>query len=81
MKLGSKKQLLVLLVLVFALGAIIANYLIPVSSKTVACTPDGKERYSIVLGQKSEYDKATAPDTGSDELCQLDSFKVTLHVL
>lgn len=80
MKLGSKKQTLVLIVLVFLLAAVIVNYLVPVSSKTVACTPDGKERYSIILGQKSEYNKAPAPNTSSDELCQLDPFKITLHV-
>lgn len=81
MKLGGKKQSLVLLVLVFVLGVLVANYLVPVSSKTVACTPDGKERYSIILGQKSEYDSAQTADANSDELCQLGPFKATLHVL
>lgn len=81
MRLGSKKQIVFLAVLLVILASILVNYLVPIASKTVACTPDGKERYSILLGQKSEYDSAQASNANSDQLCQLDPFKVSLHIL
>lgn len=81
---SSNKSKLLLVSCIFLLVLVVANIFAPVKTKTVDCRALYEDRYSIIFGQKGEYD-AAGNDVGNrifpDVVGYCSEGKLKLYVL